>query len=64
MTIQLIEVYKTSDGEYFEKEEEARAHEANLEFMDWCRKNICYGGPWSYSMVARAILEAWEVRAK
>lgn len=49
------------DGRTFDTEEEALEHLKELEFLQWCERNICVGGEWSSSMVARAILENFVV---
>ena len=53
--------YRTTDGELHTDYQKACAHQAKLDFYDWCRYNICGGGEWSASMVADAIWEGWNV---
>lgn len=38
-----IEAYKTDDGEVFTSAEEARDHQARLDFAEWYHGNKLYG---------------------
>lgn len=44
-----VSVYKTNDGEMFESEKEAQAHEEGQSFDTWYRTNLLYASqPGSY----------------
>jgi hypothetical protein len=59
-----ISGFQTSSGEIFLALDEALVAERRLDFIRWCNKNICLGGEWTAEMVAIAVLENWEVKAK
>ena len=61
VSLKVMEIpsFKTSDGKIFENLQKAQAHEAEWQFFNWCRNNICRGGEWDADMVANAIWEKW-----
>ena len=59
-----VTFWKSVDGKIFDTLEEALAWEKSEEFRKWCQYNICCGGHWTASMVAEAILEQWDIKAK
>jgi hypothetical protein len=41
--IKQVSSFQTSDGQLFEQEQQATAHQARLDFMDWYERNQIYG---------------------
>lgn len=66
MALANVNGFLTSDGRFFFRDDrdQAMAHELQIQFRRWCSDNICRGGEWSAEMVARAILENWNVTPK
>lgn len=58
-----VQGFLTSDGKFFFKDDKAAAeqHEAELQFREWCRFNICIGGEWTSGMVANEVLANFNV---
>ena len=59
-----ITLWEAEDGKTFDTAEAALAWEKSEDFRKWCEYNICCGGHWSAKMVAEAILEQWDIKAK
>ena len=41
--IKQVSSFQTSDGQLFEQEQQAAAHQARLDFMEWYERNQIYG---------------------
>lgn len=53
--------WKADDGTVFATRAEAEEHDHDTAFHAWCRDNICVGGEWTATMVARVILTHWHL---
>lgn len=62
--VEEVRMWQTTDGKKFHDHDAACDYQERINFMRWCRDNICRGGEWSAQMVAEEVLQYWKVEPR